>query len=163
MRVIQGFIIHDVIGRPKIILDRLAEGLNTLGFRTAMKEHPALLEALFVPSSEKLIADSIIGVLQFPKDMDDNESTVAGFIHTFIKNAEVDTLEKFLFFATGAKILPDFGLARIQVKFDRVPSIFASTCLLEVTFPNQFDTQDSLSVSLQAVINTATGKSFNCV
>ena len=51
MRVIQGLIVHDVIGRPKIILDQLAEGLNTLGFRTAMKEYPELLEALFVPSS----------------------------------------------------------------------------------------------------------------
>ena len=71
-----------------------------------------------MPSSEKLNADSVIGVLQFPKDMDDNESTVAGFIHTFIKNAEVDTLEKCLYFATGAKVLPDFGLGRIQVKFD---------------------------------------------
>ena len=115
MRVIQGLIIHDVIGRPKIILDQLAEGLNTLGFRTAMKDYPALLEALFVPSSEKLNADSLIGVLQFPKDMDDNESTLAGFIHTFIKNAEVDTLEKFLFFATGAKFLPEFGLEEFRL------------------------------------------------
>ncbi|PFX25073.1 ATP-dependent DNA helicase PIF1 [Stylophora pistillata] len=60
MRVIQGFIIHDVIGHPKIILDQLAEGLNSLGFRTAMKEYPALLEALFVQSIEKLNADSVI-------------------------------------------------------------------------------------------------------
>ena len=42
--------------------------MNTLGFRTAMKDYPALLEALFVPSSgEKFNADSVIGVLQFPK------------------------------------------------------------------------------------------------
>ena len=110
MRVIQGLIIHDVIGRPKIILDQLAEGLNTLGFRTAMKEYPALLEALFVPSSEKMNADSVIGVLQFPKDMDDNESTVAGFIHTFIKNAEVDTLEKFLFLPLVQRFFLILGL-----------------------------------------------------
>ena len=110
MRVIQGIIIHDVIGRPKIILDQLSEGLNTLGFRGAMKEYPELLEPLFIPSKEELNADSVIDVLQFPKDMDDNESVVAGYIHMFIQNAEVDTLEKFLFFATGAKVLPDFGL-----------------------------------------------------
>ena len=78
---------------------------------------------------------------------------------------KVDTLEKFLSFATGSKALPDFGLGKIQVKFDRVPAIFASTCLFHITFPNQFEDQDSLSLSLdlEAVKNTTTGQSFNCV
>ena len=91
MRVIQGIIIHDVIGRPKVMLDQLAEGLNALGFRAAMKEYPEFLEALFIPSKEELNADSMIGVLQFPKDMDDNASVVAGYIYMFIQNAKVDT------------------------------------------------------------------------
>ena len=158
MRVIQGIIILDAIGRPKIMLDQLAEGLNALGFRAAM-----FLEALFIPSKEELNADSVIGVLQFPKDMDDHATVVAGYIHMFIQNAKVDTLEKFLSFATGSKALPDFGLGKIQVKFDRVPAIFASTCLFHITFANQFEDQDRLSLSLEAVINTTTGQSLNCV
>lgn len=163
MRVIQGIIIHDVIGRPKIILDQLAEGLSTLGFRSAMKDYPELLEPLFVPSCEKLNADSVIDVLQFPTKMNDNECTIASYIRTFIENADIDTLEKFLFFATGAKVLPNLGLGRIQVKFSSEPSIFPSTCLFHITFPNQFENQERLRESLQAVINAATGRSFNCV
>jgi len=104
-----------MIARPKIILDQLAEGLNTLGFQTAMKEYPALLEALFVSSSEKLNVDSVIGVLQFPKDMDDNESTVAGFIHKFIKNAEVETLEKFPFLPLVQRFFRILGLQEFRL------------------------------------------------
>ena len=55
---------------------------HSLGFRTAMKEYPALLDSFFVPQQCKVEC-------RFPKDMDDNESKVAGFIQTFIQNAEV--------------------------------------------------------------------------
>ena len=80
-----------------------------------MKEYPALLEALFIPSSEKLNADSVIGVLQFPKDLDDNESRVAGFIHTFIKNAKVDTFEKFLFLPLVQRFFLILGLQEFRL------------------------------------------------
>ncbi|KAK3742388.1 hypothetical protein QZH41_012021 [Actinostola sp. cb2023] len=47
MRVIQSLIVHDVIGRPKIVLDQLVEGLKTLGFQAKMKEYPELFQELF--------------------------------------------------------------------------------------------------------------------
>ena len=87
----------------------MADCLNTLGFRTVMKEHPALLDALFVPSTEKMNTYSILAVLKFPKNMDDTESNLAGFN----KMQRLTHLEKFL---------RDFGLSRIQVKFCGVPS-----------------------------------------
>lgn len=43
-RVIQGIIIHDVIGRSKIILDQLGEGLAVLGFHAKMAEYPEMFE-----------------------------------------------------------------------------------------------------------------------
>ena len=52
MRVIQGMIIHDVISRPKIVLDQLGEGLAVLGFRAKMREYPEMFEKLFVPSNK---------------------------------------------------------------------------------------------------------------
>ena len=131
MRVIQGFITHDVVARPQNILDQLASGLNTLGFQTAMKEYPSFLEALFVPSNGKLNADSVIGVLQFLKDMDDNERTVAGFTHTFIQNAEVDTLEKFLFLPLMQRFFLVLGLQEFRLSLIEY-NLSLHICLLEI-------------------------------
>ena len=55
MKIIQSVIIHDVVCRPKIVLDQLAEGLDTLGFRKIMQTHLAeLFKELFVPTANKL-------------------------------------------------------------------------------------------------------------
>ena len=71
-------------------------------------------------------------------------------------------LEKFVFFVTGSSGLPNFGLSRITVKFDNVPSIFASTGLLSLTLPNHFETEEGFSLLLNAVIRSAK-KSLNCM
>lgn len=101
-----------------------------------MKDYFVLFEVFFVFSSEKLNVDFFIGVFQFFKDMDDNESIVVGFIYMFIKNVEVDILEKFFFFVIGVKVFFEFGFVRIQVKFDGVLFIFVLICLLEIIFLN---------------------------
>ena len=73
-----------------------------------------------------------------------------------------DTLKMFLTFVTGAPCLPYFGLETLSVKFSDQPSIFASTCLCEITLPKMFVDQDHLKLSLEAVLQTC-GKSFNCI
>ena len=55
MVVIQGIIIHDVISRPKIVLDQVREGLSVLGFCDKMKEYPEFFE-LFVSCSESKLS-----------------------------------------------------------------------------------------------------------
>ena len=163
MRVIQGIIIHDVIGRPKIVLDQLREGLASLGFSAKMKDHPDIFMELFVSSSEnKLSATKLISVLQFPTDMSDDEKNVQRYLNHFLQNAEIEMLENFVHFVTGSNRLPKFGLGRIKVKFENVPSVFASTCLLTLTLPSCFENEESFSASFTAVL-ASRGKSFNCV
>ena len=66
MRVIQGIIIHDLISRPKIVLDQLRDGLNVLGFGSEMAEYPDLFEKLFVPNSEnRLSATQVADLCSF--------------------------------------------------------------------------------------------------
>lgn len=162
MRVIQGIIIHDVISLPKIVLDQLREGLNVLGFGAKMAEYPELFEKLFVPNSEStLSATRVVDLLQFPANMSEADTTVANYLTQFVQKADIQVLKKFLFFVTGSTCMP-YGLSKINVKFDHVPSIFASACLLSLTLPNQFESEENLDASLNAVI-ASTGKSFNCV
>ena len=163
MRVIQGMIIHDVISRPKIVLDQLGEGLAVLGFRAKMRDYPEMFEELFVPSNEsRLSATQLVDVLQFPTEMSEDDRTVENYLKQFLHKAEIEMLENFVFFVTGSTSLPTFGLGKIKVKFDNTPSIFASTCLLSLTLPNHFESEESFSLLLEAVIASAR-KSFNCV
>ena len=123
-----------------------------------------MFQELFVPSSSKITPLSVKDALKFPINMSRDEKDVEHFLLQFLENAESDTLEKFLIFATGVKSLPKFGFEKVKVKFgNSTPSIYASTCLLHVIFPSKFENFEIFSQSLTAVIGTAKGKSFNCV
>ena len=98
MRVIQGIIIHDVISRPKIVLDRLGEGLSVLGFRAKMAEYPGMFEKLFVPSIDsRLSAAQLVDVLQFPSEMSEDDRTVANYLKQYLHKADIEMLENCLF------------------------------------------------------------------
>ena len=60
-------------------------------------------------------------------------------------------LENFVLFVTGSTCLPNFGLSKIKVKCDNVTSFFASTCLLSLTLPNDFESEESFSASLSVI------------
>ena len=124
MRVIQALMIHDIIGKPKIVLDQLREGLATLGFGTEMLQHPEEFEELFVHDNNVLESGSIIGSLQFPTVMSSDESTTHDYLIQFLQRGSQETLKRFLTFATGSPVLPEFGLGTIQVKFDDGTAIF---------------------------------------
>jgi len=47
--VLQGIIVHDVLGQPKIVLDQVREGLAVLTFGRKMNKYPELFPKLFVP------------------------------------------------------------------------------------------------------------------
>lgn len=163
MRVIQGIIIHDVISRPKIVLDQLREGLAVLGFRAKMTEYPDMFEKLFVPSSDTMLsATQLVDALQFPTEMSEEDKTIANYLKQYLHKADIHMLKSFVLFVTGSTCLPNFGLSKIKVKFDNVSSIFASTCLLSLTLPNHFESEESFSALLSAVIGSVR-KSFNCV
>ena len=161
MRVIQSIIIHDVIGRPKIVLDQLRDGLATFGFGTKMK-FPDLFQQLFVPGEAELKGAHVITLLNFPPSLSEDETTTKGYLLEFLKKAEAKMLQEFLVFTTGAPCLPNFGYGKIDVKFGSDPLIFASTCLQSLTLPKNFPDKTTFSSSIKASINT-TGRSFNCV
>ena len=142
MTIIQSVIAHDVIGRPKIVLDQF-EGLKTLGFHGKVKKYPELFQELFVPSSNITVTPlSVKDALEIPAEMGEDEKNVEHYLLQYLENARSDTLEQFLIFAPGAKSLPRFGHGKIQVKFENMPAIFASTCLLQTTFLCQFEDFD---------------------
>ena len=101
-----------------------------------------------------------MGHLNFPEDINKDERAIKNYLEQFLESARPQTLEKFLLFATGSTILPNLGLGSIDVKFDHTQSIFASTCLLNIAFPNHFKDLETFTLVLKAVIDSAQ-KSFN--
>ena len=104
---------------------------------------------------------SVKDALEFPAEIGLVEKNVEHYLLQYLENARSDTLEQFSIFATGAKSLPRFGHGKIQVKFENVPAIFASTCLPQITFPCQFKDFDIFTQSLSARISMSKGKGFN--
>ena len=126
MRVIQSLIVHDAIGKPKILLDQLREGLQTLGFRSRMQVYPELFKELFVAGEKEMKGSDIKEILMFPSEMSDPEKTIIEHMTEFIVGATPDILKAFLTFATGAPCLPEIGLGRIRIEFEDAGSIFNS-------------------------------------
>ena len=124
-------------------------------------KYPALFEELFVLKGSSLTSEAVVSRLKFSTSMDDEEKRVNGFLTEFLL-ASQDTLKMFLTFVTGSSCLPYFGLQTLSVKFSEQPSIFASTCLCEITLPKTFVDEDHFKLSVKAVLKTC-GKSFNCI
>lgn len=104
----------------------------------------------------------VINVLNFPASLSEEEATIKNHLLEFLQKAEAKILQDFLVFTTGAPCLLNFGLGKIDVKFDSDPSIFASTCLQNLTLPNSFPDEATFALSMKATISSAS-TSFNCV
>ena len=164
MRVTQAVMIHDIIGKPKIVLDQLREGLAALGFGAAMLKHPDIFEDLFVCDHNILDGGLIINSLQFPTIMTSDETSTHYYLIEYLLAGSQETLKRFLIFATGLPVLPGFGLGKIEVKFYDDTAIFASTCQQSLTLPKKFPDKSMFNCSMDGVINSVAGtKSFNCV
>ena len=127
-----------------------------------MNKYPVLFEELFVFKGSSLTSEAVVNRLTFPTSMDNEEKRVDGFLTEFLMASSQDTLKMFLKFVTGAPCLPYFGLQTLSVKFSDQPSIFASTCVCEITLSKMFVDEDHFKLSLEAVLQTC-GKSFNCI
>lgn len=82
---------HDVIGRPKIVLHKPREGLATLDFGVRRKENPQLCEKLFVPISTDLSGMDLVNVLDFPVSMSQNKMETRSFLRIFLLNSDGET------------------------------------------------------------------------
>lgn len=162
MEVIRSIIVHDALGKPKILLDQFRDGLSILGFGDEMKKNPELMKPLFVPGEMQLKGTDVVDILRFPTCGGEDEARTKEYLKNYILKASPDALENFLVFSTGSPTLPSFGLGTVEIKFEAETSIFASTCLQEITMPKGFPDKETFITALDAVINTRS-KSFNCI
>ena len=162
MEAIRSIIVHDAIGKPKIILDQLRDRLSILGFGEEMKKHPELMKPLFVPGNMQLNGTAVIDILRFEACEGEDEARTKEYLKQYVLKASTEVLENFLVFSTGSPTLPSFGLGTINVKFEAETSIFASTCLQEITMPKEFPDEETFVTAFDAVVNTLS-KSFNCI
>ena len=161
MKVIQTLIVHDAIGKRKIVLDQLREGLQTLGFGDRLRVLPDLFKELFV-AGEEITADKVKECLTFPTELSDEESTIKVCLEEYIMKASCESLKDLLIFATGAPCLLDFGLGMITVEFSDESSIFSSTCLKKITFPRKFPDSDTILAAICGVCDNA-GRAFTSI
>ena len=161
MKVIQTLIVHDAIGKCKIVLDQLREGLQTLGFGDRLSVLPDLFKELFV-AGEEITADQVKECLKFPTELSDEESAIKVCLEEYIMKGSCESLKDLLIFATGAPCLPDFGLGRITVEFSDDSSIFSSTCLKKITFPRKFPDNDTILAAIRGVCDNA-GRAFTSI
>lgn len=118
MRVIRSLIVHDTVDKPKILLDQLREGLQTLGFGSRMQLYPEIFKELFVEGEKQLQGSDVKDILMFPSEASDEQKTILEYMSEFIVAATPMVLKTFLIFSTGAPCLPDYGLRRIRIEFD---------------------------------------------
>ena len=137
MDIIQNLITHDVIGRRKIAINQLANGLEILGFQDEMKQHNDHFEELFVVK-EKLTASNVLNTFNFQDKLNADKEKTKQFLLEYFENSSNKQLKNFLVFSTGAPIIPVFGMGKIDINFDTSTSIFASTCMKSVTIFSEF-------------------------
>lgn len=162
MRVIQSLIVHDTLGKPKILLDQLREGLQTLGFGSRMQLYPETFKELFVEGEKQLQGSDVKDILMLPSEASDEEKAILEYLSEFIVAATPMVLKAFLTFSTGAPCLPDYGLGRIGIEFDDVESIFSSICLRKIKFPKNSPDKATFLSALEAVCDNG-GKAFTSV
>lgn len=163
MKVIQSLIVHDAIGKRKIVLDQLREGLQTLGFGARLSVLPDLFKELFVAGeAEEIAANKVKECLTFPAELSDEECTIKVCLEEYIMTATQESLKDLLIFTTGAPCLPHFGLGRITVEFTDDSSIFSSICLNKITLPRKFPGNDTFLAAIHAVCNNA-GRAFTSI
>ncbi|CAH3166093.1 unnamed protein product [Porites evermanni] len=138
LNVRQSLMLHNILVKKKAILDQFRKGLSILGLLDEIQRKPEMFEECFV--YQGIVSnDSVASSLHFPASEDKNAQRVFQLLQTFFKNCNADGLDDFLRFVTGTRcsaksILP----RRITVSCESTNSIFASTCLLELKFPNHF-------------------------
>ena len=161
MKIIQNLIIHDAIGKRKVVLDQLREGLQTLGFGARLSVYPDLFEELFV-AGDNITCSKVKKCLVFPVQLTDEESRGKGYFEDYLTTASSEKMKDLLIFATGAPCVPDFGLGKIRIEFTDDSSISSSTCLKKITFPREFPGIETFMASINAVCDNA-GRAFTSI
>lgn len=154
--------LHDVVLRRKGLLDQFFSGLEILGFRDTMRNYNEILKPLLMKDSDNVISkEKLLSVIRYDSDEKSDRTVQKQQLTNFINGASCEIIKQFLVFLTGAPVLPEHGLGKIDVVFDDSSSaIFSTTCLQGVVLPTTFSDQNEFSASMLAVIE---GERFSSV
>ena len=153
--VMQSLMLHNIIVKKKSILDQLRKGLGTLGLLGEMERNPEMFEECFVPHNE-VTSKSVTNSLIFEPAKDKKEQQIYQMLLNFIKSCTTGQLCDFLRYITGSASGVSSRKIKVSVQ-DGSGSIYASTCLMQLKLPSNFETYDAFEVAIRSVIG---GKSF---
>ena len=60
----QNLIVHDILGKPKILYDQIRKGLKNLGVLDQLEKNPDLFSELFL-TKEKLTSEEVMKVMKY--------------------------------------------------------------------------------------------------
>lgn len=151
--VMQSIIFHDVLGKRILALDQIKKGLTMLGVNELLENNIELFKPLFCFEKKMFTSDALLQKLKFVNDDGNSESTNthAYFLH-FIKNASIQTLEKFCLYCTGSACLPFDNC--IKITYNGNDGFVASTCLLTLQIPVTYSSKEHFAVALNSILTT---------
>ena len=112
---------------------------------------PEIFKPLFVHGEVQLNSADVVKAFRFPASVNDEEKSTQNYLEGNLLNASNETLEDFLTFATGGTTFAQLWAGEHR---HQISSIFASTCLQDITFPRNFPNENTFSNALDAVVST---------
>ena len=145
---------HDVIGKRKVSLDQIRQGLEILGVGEHVKKYPTMFENFFV-SKKLYLPNDVITVLRY--DESEPCETIQ-YLLEFLRCADHTDLQNFVIYCTGSKLLPI--LSGISIKVESTNAIFGHTCMSRLVLPSTFNNYNTFKECMKATI---CGKVFTSV
>lgn len=159
--VMQQIIFNDVVAKRVAVLNQLRSGLKLMGLLDIITANPSLYESLFVYKKDYLTFETLMLHLDFDASAKVEFPETHELFVNYLREMNLEKMEVFLVFATGAKLLPT---KKIKVKYEEgLSGVGTSTCLLSIKIPVAIQDNDFTEIINAALIALPNGKSFTTV
>lgn len=160
----QSLIYHDAIGKRVVALEQIRKGMGLLGVLEVVSHNVNLFEPLFVYNEQQITSTLVLEKILFPEATEENKLARQYLIH-YIEESKRKTLEEFLVFCTGCRMLP---WQKINVYFKVGDGVMISTCAYRLTLPLVFQNYSDFKIKVDCVLGISSsengkGKSFTSV
>ena len=143
--IIDELAFKEIIMKPKYVIDVWQEEL--LGLISRAEFETAYTE--LQPSNKRVAAR-----LEFPADMDTEQQAVQVYLKRYVREANVDSLERFLRFTTGSNLLT---VPKITVRFTKLSGLgrrpIAHTCGCVLELPVEYSTYNDFRSDFNEILN----------
>lgn len=78
---------HEALLKRQAVLRQLAEGLESLGFFSVMKQIPTVFETLFIYQDQKLDGNTVLSCFSIPRNMTPMKASSVNMLKRFIMEA----------------------------------------------------------------------------